>query len=71
MWMTPGAFTISLEFQGILQMNSDSLMGSKSEIVRGYAKVSTMAATDDEWKNTIVRGVSDLTEQLKAKLRNP
>jgi len=34
-------------------------------------RVSTIAATDDEWKKTITQGVNDLIEQMKVKLRSP
>jgi hypothetical protein len=69
MWMTPGVFAITLEQRGIVTMNSVALVGGEAVVVQGYAKVSTMAATDEEWKKTITQGVNDLIEQMKAKLR--
>jgi hypothetical protein len=71
MWMTPGFFAITLEQRGIVSMNSVALVGGEAVVVKGYAKVSTMAATDEEWKKTITLGVSDLTENVKTKLRSP
>ena len=71
MWMTPGFFAITLEQRGIVTMNSVALVGGEAVVVQGYAKVSTMAATDDEWKKTITQGVNDFIEQMKAKLRSP
>jgi hypothetical protein len=71
MWMTPGFWTISLEYEGIIHMKGVALVGSEREMVRGYARVSTIAGTDEEWKKTATQGVNDLTEQMKAKLRSP
>jgi len=71
MWMTPGFFAITLEQRGIVTLNSVALVGSQAEVVQGYAKVSTIAATDEEWRKTITLGVNDLTENVKTKLRSP
>jgi hypothetical protein len=71
MWMTPGFWTISLEYEGIVTLKGPGIVGTEPEFVRGYAKVSTIAATDEEWRKTATLGVNDLTEQLKARLRSP
>ena len=52
-------------------MNSVALVGGEAVVVQGYAKVSTIAATDEEWRKTITLGVNDLTENVKTKLRSP
>jgi len=69
-WFTPGFFTISLEYQGIVEIESAVLPADK-EVVRGYARVNSMAATDEEWKNVVTQGVSDLAVKLKAAFPEP
>ena len=70
-WFTPGFFAISLEFEGIVTMKGDILIGSKEKTVRGYTLVKGMAATDDQWSRTLEQGNEDLISKMKAALRDP
>jgi uncharacterized lipoprotein YajG len=65
-WFTPGLMQISVEFQGVLVLKSEALTGRKEEIVRGYAIVKGMAATDAEWREVVQSGVADLVKNVKA-----
>lgn len=70
-WFTPGFFTISLEFEGIVVIKGNVLVEGESATVRGYSRVQSMAATDDEWLKTMKLGVDDLTAKIKSTLRTP
>ena len=70
-WMTPGFFTISLEFEGTLSMQSDAILDLKQEMVRGYSHGNFLAATDGAWQETMQEGMTDLISNISAKLRKP
>ena len=70
-WMTPGFFTISLEFESMLKMESDALLDVKQEMVRGYSRGNFFAATDGAWQEAMQEGMTDLVRQISAKLRKP
>lgn len=70
-WFTPGFFTISLECESVLNMQSDNLLAQNTESVRGYAHVNALAATDGEWQTVMQRGVDDLIQKVSEKLRKP
>ena len=52
----------------VVAMKGPLLGTTGSETVRGYSRVQTMAATDDEWRKTVTQGVHDLAEKMKEKL---
>lgn len=70
-WLSPGFWQISLEFEGILFLRSEALIGDKAERVRGYAILKGMAATDEEWKKVLTSGMVDLETQIKAIVKPP
>lgn len=65
-WFTPGAFQVSVEFEGILLLRGDALVDSKDERVRGYAIVKGMVASDTEWREVMKLGVADLVLKTKS-----
>jgi hypothetical protein len=70
-WMTPGFFSISLEFEGTISMQSDAILDLKQEMVRGYSHGNFFAATDGAWHETMQEGMADLITKISAKLRKP
>lgn len=70
-WMTPGFFTISLEFESTVSMQSDAILDLKQEMVRGYSHGNFFAATDGAWQETMQEGMTDLITKISAKLRKP
>jgi uncharacterized lipoprotein YajG len=70
-WFTPGAFQVSVEFEGILLMKGDVLVSGRDESVRGYAIVKGMVASDDEWKQVLQSGVADLVVKIEAVVKAP
>lgn len=67
-WFSPGFWTISLEFEGIVVLKSETMFAGKDETVRGYAIVNSMAATDGEWQKSMQEGVADLIDKMKARI---
>jgi uncharacterized lipoprotein YajG len=70
-WFSPGFWQVSVEFEGILLLRGEALVGSKEERVRGYAIVKGMAASDNEWQEVMHLGVADLTMKVKAIVKPP
>lgn len=69
-WFTPGFWTVSLEFEGIVAMKGSMVLGDQPT-VRGYAVVQTLAATEGQWSSTLQQGYDDLVQKMKAALRAP
>jgi hypothetical protein len=70
-WFSPGFWAIKLEFEGIVVMKGDMLIGGAELMVRGYTLVEAMAATDAQWQKTMEGGAADLAGKMKAGLRDP
>jgi uncharacterized lipoprotein YajG len=68
-WFTPGFWQVFVEFRGLLMLKAEALTGRNEDIVQGSAVVKGMAATDAEWKEVVVAGVSDLTKNLRAVIK--
>ena len=68
-WFTPGFWQVSVEFRGLLVLKAEALTGRNEDIVQGSAVVKGMAATDAEWKEAVVAGVSDLTKNLRTVIK--
>jgi hypothetical protein len=67
-WQT-GTFPPSLEFEGILLLKGEALIGSKEERVRGYAKGELYY--DHVWPKVIQMGIADLIDKIKANVKRP
>ena len=64
--------TVSLEFEGILVLRGEALIGSEGQRVRGYARSefgSGSRTTWGDWQKTTHSAIVDLTENVKAKIR--
>jgi uncharacterized lipoprotein YajG len=70
-WFTPGFWAIKLEFEAIVAMKGDMLIGDKELTVRTYAIAEAMAATDAQWSRILQQGYDDLVAKMKAALRDP
>jgi uncharacterized lipoprotein YajG len=70
-WFSPGFFTVSVEFVGVLVVKGGVLAGGNEDTVRGYSIVRGMAATDSQWQEAMQNGVQDLIKKMKAKLKSP
>jgi hypothetical protein len=67
-WFIPGFFLRSLEFEGILRLQSPVLIGGNDETVRGYSIVKSMVATDTEWHQVMQQGIQDVIVKIKARV---
>jgi uncharacterized lipoprotein YajG len=70
-WFTPGFFLLSVEFEGILVLKGEALIGSAERQVRAYGIVKGMVATDNEWQEVMRLGIADLIETVKASVKRP
>lgn len=70
-WFTPGFWAIKLEFEAIVAMKGDMLIGDKELTVHSYAIVEAMAATDAQWSRILQQGYDDLVVKMKTALREP
>lgn len=68
-WFSPGFWQISLEFEGIVILRSEALVGDKADRIRGYAILKGMVASDAEWKEVVQLGVADLGAKIKAAVK--
>jgi len=59
-WFTPPLF----EFEFILLVKGEALIGSKEEHVRGFVK-------GEAWKRVMQSGMADLIEKVKASVKRP
>ncbi len=70
-WMTPGVWSIGLEFEAEVDITSPLMSSSNKETVRGYVKLHSQMATGKAWLNTVNKGLADLITNIKGKIRNP
>jgi hypothetical protein len=64
-WFSPPV----LEFESILRVKSEALIGGKEERIRAFAKGE--AYTGAEWKRVMQSGMADLIEKVRASVRRP
>ncbi len=71
-WFTPGFWTLSLEFEAIVNIKAGQiLVHGPEQKVRGYVKLHSQAATTRAWVNTVQKGLEDLNGKTKEELRAP
>lgn len=70
-WMTPGAWTIGLEFEGRLLLQGKVFEGGSNTAVRGYFQENYGVATESRWTEAIQAGITDLINKLKEKIVAP
>jgi len=68
-WFTPGFAAITLEFEGILVINGQVVIPTTEQTVRGSAAIESFAATDGEWQKVMQKGLANLIEKTKEKIK--
>jgi hypothetical protein len=69
-YMTPGFWSLTLEFETILKIKGNVFPTSNEEQIRGYAQMSTQVGTESNYVETIQNGMEDLIKNFKEKLKN-
>jgi len=68
-WFTPGFFAAHLEFEARITLTGPVPPFRQGEPVRGYVRLSTQAATTRAWRNTVEKGLTELENEIGARIR--
>jgi uncharacterized lipoprotein YajG len=68
-WFTPGLLSVTVEYQSLVTMKGEALVGAGSATVNGYVKYETAAVFESTWADTIRRGVEDLGNKMRDKIK--
>jgi hypothetical protein len=68
-WMSPGFWAVHLEFDSRIRVSGPIEPFADGEELRGYVRLGTQAATGRAWGNTIDKGLDNLSEDLKSRVR--
>jgi hypothetical protein len=68
-WFSPGFFAAHLEFEARIQVTGPVEPFVRSEEYRGYVRLATQAATSRAWLNTVNKGLENLDDEMRTRLR--
>lgn len=69
-WFRPGFWAAKLEFEAILDISGTALFDEGRQTIQGNVQLCTQAATTRAWKNTIMKGLENLMQNIQAAI-NP
>jgi hypothetical protein len=69
-YMTPGMWSLTLEFETIVKIRGNVFPTSKEEQIRGYAQMSTQIGSESNYVETMQNGIEDFIKNLKEKLKS-
>jgi uncharacterized lipoprotein YajG len=69
-YITPGFWSLSLEFETIVKIKGDVFPTSNEEQIRGYAQMSVQTGAESNWIETIQNGIDDFIKNFKEKLKS-
>jgi hypothetical protein len=69
-YITPGFWSLTLEFETIVRIKGNVFPTSNEEEIRGYAQMSVQTGAESNWIETIQNGIDDFIKNLKEKLRS-
>ena len=69
-WLTPGFSAVKLEFKSALKLKGNVVSFQDGEEVRSYVLLHSQAAGTRAWSNTINKGIENLVQKIKERLRN-
>lgn len=70
-WFSPGAFSVRIDFKATLNMTGDSIVGPSDPPVTSHVSYETVAVFESTWTDLIQRGISDLSEKMKERIKSP
>lgn len=68
-WIRPGFFALEMRAESDVVMKGEALLGVASQPVHGEAMISTQTGSESNWQEVSQKGLNDLVEKMKAKLR--
>lgn len=69
-YITPGFWSLTLEFETIVRIKGNVFPTSNEEEIRGYAQMSVQTGAESNWIETIQNGIDDFIKNLKEKLKS-
>ena len=69
-YITPGFWSLTLEFETIVRIKGNVFPTSNEEQIRGYAQMSVQTGAESNWIETIQNGIDDFIKNLKEKLKS-
>ncbi len=66
--MTPGFWTLSLDFETKIKIKGNIKPFKKGEIVQGHVKLHTQSAGTRQWLKTINQGIDNFVQEVKKRL---
>ena len=69
-YMTPGMWSLTLEFETIVKIKGNVFPTSKEEQIRGYAQMSTQIGSESNYVETMQNGIEDFIKNFKEKLKS-
>ncbi|MDP2432156.1 MAG: flagellar biosynthesis protein [Pseudomonadota bacterium] len=70
-WIRPGFWALEMRAESDVVMKGEALLGAPSQPVHGEALINAQIAVESNWQEVSQKGLSDLVEKMKAKLRDP
>ena len=70
-WFTPGAFLVTIEFNGRIVMKGDALVGRDLGPVRASATYDSGAIFESDWTKIVEQGLDDLSGRMKERIKAP
>ena len=70
-WFTPGAFQVTIEFNSLVTMKGDALVGANAPSAKGTAAYDSAAIFESDWANIVGKGLDDLAGKMRARIRAP
>lgn len=69
-YITPGFWSLTLEFETIVRIKGNVFPTSNEEQIRGYAQMSVQTGAESNWIETIQNGIDDFIKNFKEKLKS-
>jgi hypothetical protein len=69
-WISPGFWALHLEFEARIQVTGPVEPFVRSEEYKGYVRLATQAATTRAWLNTVNKGLENLDDDIRTRLRD-
>ena len=70
-WFSPGFFTVRIDFKSTLNITGDSVVGPSAPPVTSHVSNETQAVFESTWTDLVQRGVNDLSEKMKERIKSP
>ncbi len=70
-WFRPGFWSLEMTAESDVVLQGEELLGALPQTVHGGAVINVQSAFDSNWQEVGLKGLDDLVEEMKGKLRSP